>query len=97
MALVKSQASYTGVRGKEVGMQTFDGFMVAFSEGLIDLRAFEPTSSAYREQEKALGRYCYEAEEYLPATELRLLRGTLGISENKWRRYKILFIGGHSL
>jgi hypothetical protein len=82
------------MRGKETGMRTFDGFMVVFTEGLVDLRALEPTSGAYREQERLLGRYCYEAEEYLPATELRLLRGTLGISESKWRRYKMVFIDG---
>lgn len=43
-----------------------------------------------------MGRHCYDAEEHLPITELRLLRGTLGISESKWRRYKLAFISSHS-
>ena len=72
-------------------MQTFDGFMVVFTEGLAALRALPPGSKAYKEKEKLLGRYCFEAEEYLPTTELRLLRGTLGISESKWRGYKLVF------
>jgi hypothetical protein len=72
-------------------MQTFDGFMVVFTEGLAALRTLAPGSKAYKEKEKLLGRYCFEAEEYLPTTELRQLRGTLGISESKWRGYKLLF------
>ncbi len=78
-------------------MQTFDGFMVVFTEGLASLRAFPPGSKAYKEKEKQLGRYCFEAEEYLPTTELRLLRGTLGISESKWRGYKLVFTSGNTL
>jgi hypothetical protein len=77
-------------------MQTFDGFMVVFSEGLADLRRLSPGSKAYKEKEKLLGRYCFEAEEYLPTTELRLLRGTLGISESRWRGYKLVFTSGSS-
>ncbi len=73
-------------------MRTFDGFIVALSEGLTAMRDLTPTSAAYREKEREMGRHCYEAEEHLPKTELRLLRGTLGISESKWRGYKIAFI-----
>jgi len=73
-------------------MRTFDGFMVVLAEGLADMRNLLPDSAAYREKEQEMGRNCYEAEEHLPLTELRLLRGTLGISESKWRRYKSTFI-----
>lgn len=73
-------------------MRTFDGFMVVLTEGLADMRDLLPGSGAYREKEQEMGRHCYEAEEHLPMTELRLLRGTLGISEGKWRRYKAAFI-----
>ncbi len=77
-------------------MQTFDGFMVVLTEGLAAMRTLTPASVAYKEKMQEMGRYCYEAEEYLPKTELRLLRGTLGISDSKWRAYKMAFIGGHS-
>jgi hypothetical protein len=73
-------------------MRTFDGFMVVLAEGLAAMRNLLPTSAAYREKEQEMGRNCYEAEEHLPTTELRLLRGTLGISESKWRKYKSAFI-----
>ena len=46
----------------------------------------------YRVKEQQLGRYCYEAEEHLPAAELRLLKATLGIPERTWQRYKAAFI-----
>lgn len=72
-------------------MRTFDGFMVVLSEGLTALRILTPGTAAYREKEQEMGRNCYEAEEHLPVTELRLLRGTLGISESKWRGYKLAF------
>jgi DNA-binding transcriptional regulator YiaG len=73
-------------------MRTFDGFMVALAEGLAAMRNLTPASAAYKEKEREMGRNCYEAEEHLPKTELRLLRGTLGISESKWRGYKLAFI-----
>ncbi len=77
-------------------MRTFDGFMVVLTEGLADMRNLLPDFAAYREKEQEMGRHCYDAEEHLPITELRLLRGTLGISESKWRRYKLAFISSHS-
>jgi hypothetical protein len=73
-------------------MRTFDGFIVVLAEGLAAMRNLTPTSTAYREKEQEMGRNCYEAEEHLPKTELRLLRGTLGISENRWSSYKRAFI-----
>lgn len=73
-------------------MRTFDGFVVVLAEGLAALRNLTPASAAYREKEQEMGRHCYEAEEHLPVTELRLLRGTLGISESKWRGYKLAFV-----
>lgn len=73
-------------------MRTFDGFMVVLSEGLTALRRLTPDTAAYKEKEREMGRNCYEAEEHLPVTELRLLRGTLGISESKWRGYKLAFV-----
>jgi len=73
-------------------MRTFDGFMVVLTEGLTAMRALTPGTVAYKEKEQEMGRNCYEAEEHLPMTELRLLRGTLGISESKWRKYKSAFI-----
>jgi hypothetical protein len=73
-------------------MRTFDGFTVVLTEGLADMRKLAPGSEAYRQKEQEMGRNCYDAEEHLPMTELRLLRGTLGISESKWRRYKAAFI-----
>jgi hypothetical protein len=77
-------------------MRTFDGFKVVFTEKLLALRAQAANSSAYHTLEQQLGQYCYEAEEQLPATELRLLKGALGISVNKWQRYKATFIAGLS-
>ena len=77
-------------------MRTFDGFMVVLTEGLTVLRTLTPGTTAYKQKEQEIGRNCYEAEEHLPMTELRLLRGTLGISENKWRGYKAAFIAGPS-
>lgn len=73
-------------------MRTFDGFMVVLTEGLTALRTLTPGTTTHREKEQEMGRNCYEAEEHLPATELRLLRGSLGISESKWRKYKAAFI-----
>jgi hypothetical protein len=73
-------------------MRTFDGFIVVLAEGLATMRNLTPTSTAYKEKEQEMGRNCYEAEEHLPKTELRLLRGTLGISENRWSNYKRAFI-----
>ena len=73
-------------------MRTFDGFIVVLTEGLTAMRNLTPASAAYREKEQEMGRNCYEAEEHLPKTELQLLRGTLGISENRWRSYKLAFI-----
>jgi hypothetical protein len=77
-------------------MRTFDGFMVVLTEGLAAMRNLAPTSAAYKQKEQEMGRNCYEAEEHLPITELRLLRGSLGISESKWRGYKMAFVNRHS-
>jgi hypothetical protein len=77
-------------------VRTFDGFKVVFTEKLLALRAQAAGSSAYQALEQQLGQYCYEAEEQLPAMELRLLRGTLGISVSKWQRYKAAFVAGRS-
>jgi hypothetical protein len=70
--------------------------MVAFTEGLFEMRAAERGSSTYHAKEQLLGRYCYEAEEHLPGTELRLLKATIGIPERVWQRYKAAFIVGMS-
>ncbi|MBV9228150.1 MAG: hypothetical protein JOZ18_02465 [Chloroflexi bacterium] len=77
-------------------MRTFDGFMVAFTESLFELKTFVPNSPQYRQKEQQIGRYCYEAEEYLPTTELRLLKGSLGVRESAWRSYKAAFAKGSS-
>jgi len=77
-------------------MRTFDGFMVAFTESLFELKRFAPDAPQYREKVQQLGRYCYEAEEYLPATELRLLKGTLGVRESAWQSYKAAFANSDS-
>ncbi len=75
-------------------MRTFDGFMVVLAECLFEMKRLSAASPAYQEKERQLGRYCYEAEEYLPPTELRLLKGRLGITERAWRRYKDACIAG---
>jgi hypothetical protein len=75
-------------------LRTFDGFMVAFTEGLFEIQAVERGSLAYQAKEQLLGRYCYEAEEHLPMTELRMLKATVGIPERVWQRYKAAFIAG---
>jgi hypothetical protein len=75
-------------------MRTFDGFMVVLAESLFEIKRLSVASPAYQEKERELGRYCYEAEEYLPATELRLLKGRLGITERAWRKYKDACIAG---
>lgn len=75
-------------------MRTFDGFMVALAECLFDMKRLSTASSAYLEKQQEAGRLCYEAEEYLPRTELRLLKGQLGITEHTWRRYKNACIAG---
>jgi hypothetical protein len=79
-----------------MNVRTFDGFKVVFTEKLLAMRAQRAGSSAYHALEQQLGQYCYAAEEQLPATELRLLKGTLGISVSKWQSYKASFIAGHS-
>jgi hypothetical protein len=75
-------------------MRTFDGFMVALAENLFDLKRLSVASPAYQEKQRQVGRYCYEAEEYLLPTELRMLKGQLGITERAWRRYKDACIAG---
>lgn len=69
-------------------MRTFDGFQVVFTEGLFALKHLVYLSPDYHAKEQQLGRYCYEAEEQLPSSELRLLKATLGLDERAWRRYK---------
>jgi hypothetical protein len=77
---------------REKSLRTFDGFMVVFTEGLFEMRRVEQGSSKYRAKEQQLGRYCYEAEEHLPAGELRVLKATVGIPERTWQQYKAAFI-----
>jgi hypothetical protein len=77
-------------------MRTYDGFMVAFTDGLFELRTLQPDSPIYHEKEQQLGRTCFEAEEYLFPTELRLLKATLGMSERIWQRYKTAFTESNS-
>ena len=75
-------------------MRTFDGFMVALAECLFEMKRLSTASSAYLEKQRQVGRFCYEAEEYLPPIELRQLKGRLGITERAWRRYKDACIAG---
>ena len=77
-------------------MRTFDGFKVVFSEKLLEIHLLASDSPKYHVTEQQLGQYCYEAEEQLPQTELRLLKGVLEISGDTWHRYKAAFIAGDS-
>jgi len=77
-------------------LRTFDGFKVVFSEKLLEIHLLAPDSPKYHATEQQLGQYCYEAEEQLPQTELRLLKGVLEISRETWQRYKAAFIAGGS-
>ncbi len=86
----------TAAQERETHVITFDGFKVVFGEKILALQAQAADSPGYRALEQQLGLYCYKAEEQLPATELRLLKGTLGISVSKWQRYKASFIAGRS-
>lgn len=72
-------------------MRTYDGFTVVFKEGLYELKLYDLDSTKYYEKAQELGWYCYEAEEHLPTKELHMLKGALGISEQKWRTYKAVF------
>jgi hypothetical protein len=77
-------------------LRTFDGFKVVFTEGLLEMKSLKQDSPKYQAMEQQLGQYCYEAEEQLPTTELRLLKGALGIRGSTWQRYKAAFIAGRS-
>jgi hypothetical protein len=77
-------------------VRTFDGFNVVFAETLLEMQAQADGTAHHLALEQRLGHYCYAAEEQLPTTELRLLKGSLGISAGKWQRYKAAFIAGRS-
>jgi hypothetical protein len=79
-----------------MGMKTYDGFIVVFTEGLFELQGLNSHSPIYYEKEQQLGRFCYEAEEHLFPTELRLLKATLGLNDGLWRSYKSAFVEGNS-
>ncbi len=68
-------------------MRTFDGFKVVFTEGLLEMKSLKQDSPKYQAMEQQLG---------LPTTELRLLKGALGIRGSTWQRYKAAFIAGRS-
>ena len=69
---------------------------MVFTESILEMKSLEQDSPKYHAMEQQLGQYCYEAEEQLPQTELRLLKGVLEISGDTWHRYKAAFIAGGS-
>jgi hypothetical protein len=79
-----------------MSLRTFDGFQVMFTEKLLEMKALDQDSQQYHATEQQLGQYCYEAEEQLPQTELRLLKGSLEISGGMRQRYKTAFIASGS-
>lgn len=74
-------------------MKKYDELLLIFQKDLLELAKLEEQLIADKQalRLKEIGRHCYEAEESLSTSDLKLLKRRLGISERHWRLYKSRF------